>query len=341
MQEGILYADDLSAKDREVLESYQRTAISDVPSFPPRFPLYSRTEFMRRVFWPAIKRDDALVCGLNLPFDLSRLALAWGKGDKNEWSLTMSQYANGAENKNLPHILIQPIDGKKAFIKLAKPWKPDEWKTQCKARFLDLRTLGWALFNRSFSLKTLCEQLKAEHRKIDHEPTGEVTVEEIEYARQDGRCTVDALNGLKQEFDKHPIGLKPYHAYSPASLAKSYLEAMGIAKPAEKFKVRGKELGIAMQSFYGGRSETRIRCTEVPVAPLDFTSEYPTCCALLGMFDVLTAERLSFENDTERVRRFLGRVSLESCFNPATWVQCGFFALLKPDNDILPVRTVY
>src|SRR5438552_14987300 len=89
MQEGILYADDLSAKDREVLESYQRTAISDVPSFPPEFPLYSRTEFMRRVFWPTIKRAGALVCGLNLPFDLSRLALAWGKGDKNEWSLTM------------------------------------------------------------------------------------------------------------------------------------------------------------------------------------------------------------------------------------------------------------
>ena len=35
--------------------------------------------------------------------------------------------------------------------------------------------------------------------------TGEVTPEEIEYARQDGRCTVDALNALKQEFDKHPI----------------------------------------------------------------------------------------------------------------------------------------
>ena len=88
-QEGIFYADDLPATDREVLESYQRTAISDVPSFPPEFPLYSRTEFMRRVFWPTIKRDGALVCGLNLPFDLSRLALAWGKGDKNEWSLTM------------------------------------------------------------------------------------------------------------------------------------------------------------------------------------------------------------------------------------------------------------
>jgi hypothetical protein len=37
-QEGIFYADNLPQKDREVLESYQETAISDVASFPPEFP---------------------------------------------------------------------------------------------------------------------------------------------------------------------------------------------------------------------------------------------------------------------------------------------------------------
>ena len=47
------------------------------------------------------------------------------------------------------------------------------------------------------------------------------------------------------------------------------------------------------------------------------------------------------ENDTPKIRRFLARITLESCFNPETWGQCGFFALIKPDNDILPVRTVY
>src|SRR5437899_7795125 len=41
IEEGIFYADDLPAKDRRALESYMRTAISDVPCFPPRFPLYS------------------------------------------------------------------------------------------------------------------------------------------------------------------------------------------------------------------------------------------------------------------------------------------------------------
>ncbi|HEY6251899.1 MAG TPA: hypothetical protein VI685_18220, partial [Candidatus Angelobacter sp.] len=216
-----------------------------------------------------------------------------------------------------------------------------KWKEKGKSHFLDLRTLAWALFNRSYSLKRLCEELHTEHQKIDHEPSGEVTVEEIEYARQDGRCTMDALNGLKEECDKHPINLNPCHAYSPASVAKSYLDAMGIIRPAEKFKVSPKHSGIAMQTYYGGRSETRIRCTEVPVVPVDFTSEYPTCCVLSGLFDILTAARITFKDDTAGVRRLLKEISLDRCFGPTLWKQFNFFALVQPDNDILPVRTVY
>jgi hypothetical protein len=102
-EEGLFYADDLSAKDLKILQSYDENP--DVATFPPRFPLYSRSEFIKRIFYPAMKRDGALVCGFNLPFDLSRLAVAWdraGKGgsDSRKWSLTMSRYANGEENKN-------------------------------------------------------------------------------------------------------------------------------------------------------------------------------------------------------------------------------------------------
>jgi hypothetical protein len=340
-REGIFYADDLPPADRRIIEIYVRTAIPDVKVFPPEFPLYSRSDFMKKVFWPAIKYRGALICGLNLPFDLARLALSWDRGEHDEWSLTMSQYPDGAENRNVPRILITPLDSKKAFIRLAKPWKPEEWANKGKARFLDLRTLAWALFNRSFSLKRLCEELKTEHQKIDHEPTGEVTPEEIEYARQDGRCTVDALNTLKQEFDKHPISLKPWSAYSPASVAKNYLDAMGILRPADKFAISDGDLGIGLQTYYGGRSETHIRCAEVPVVPVDFTSEYPTCCALLGLFDVITAESISFEDDTEKVRRLVAKISLEGCFEAKAWKDFNFFALVQPDNDILPVRTVY
>lgn len=253
----------------------------------------------------------------------------------------MSQFPNGVENRYYPRILITPIDSKKAFISLANPWKPEEWKNNGKGHFLDVRTLAWALFNRSYSLKRLCEEFKTQHQKIDHEPTGEVTSEEIDYARQDGRCTVDALNALKEEFDKHPIPLNPWNAYSPASVAKSYFDAIGIVRLAEKFKISSVYHGIAMQAYYGGRSETRIRCTEVPVVPVDFTSEYPTCCALLGLFDILTAERITFEDDTKRIRKLIAQISLDRCFDPEMWKQFNFFALVEPDNDILPVRTVY
>ncbi len=148
VREGLFYSDDLPARERKILAEYAQTAISDAKSFPPEFPLYSRAEFMRKVFWPAIKRSGALICGLNLPFDISRLALSWHRGDQDEWSLVMSRFPNGVENRYHPRILITPIDSKKAFIKVANPWKPEKWKHNGKARFLDLRTLAWALFNR-------------------------------------------------------------------------------------------------------------------------------------------------------------------------------------------------
>ena len=77
------------------------------------------------------------------------------------------------------------------------------------------------------------------------------------------RCTECSEAGV----DKHPIALRPYHAYSPASVAKSYLEAMGIKRPGEKFKISNRKLGVAMQTYYGGRS-TRIRRADVPLFPL-------------------------------------------------------------------------
>src|ERR1700722_10528984 len=63
--------------------------------------------------------------------------------------------------------------------------------------------------------------------------------------------------------------------YSPASIAKAYLKEMGIKQPKQHFGVSNKAVGIAMQSYYGGRAECRIRRTRVPVIHTDFTSQYP------------------------------------------------------------------
>src|SRR5207245_6493719 len=68
---------------------------------------------------------------------------------------------------------------------------------------------------------------------------------------------------------------------------------------------------------------------------------YPTSCALLGLFDVLTAASVTLEDETANIRRLIDSISLEDCFKPANWMRFNFFALVQPDNDILPVRTVY
>lgn len=351
IEEGIFYPDNLPAEELAVLKSYMETAISDVPGFPPRFPLYSRSEFMKKVFWPALKRFGAMVVGFHLGYDLTRIALDWKEGNKGEWSLVLMQYPDGNEHCNYPRILITPIDSKKQIFKLWYPWKRNshEWKDRGRnIHFLDVRTLLWALYNKSHSLRSACDNKSGPFKdqnlpqKDDHDPSGEVTPQEIEHCRQDVRCTVALLNACKQEFDKHAdLDLKPWNAFSPASIAKNYLKAMRIVQPELKFHVPDKALGPWMQSYYGGRSECRIRHEIVPVVPVDYTSEYPSCCANLGLFKLLTAERLDFIEDTADVQQFLATIALEKCFDRETWRKLNFVARVIPDDDILPVRTVY
>src|SRR5262249_4391654 len=155
--------------------------------------------------------------------------------------------------------------------------------------------------------------------KLKHKPTGRVTFEEIKYCRQDVRATVNLLNAMKNEFDRHPFELRPDKAYSPASIAKAYLEAMRIALPKAKFGVTDKDRGTAMQGYFAGRAECRIRKTPVPIVHTDFTSQYPTVNALLGNWDALTAGNIRFEECTEEVRRMLTRVQLENTFHPEFW----------------------
>ncbi|HSS98205.1 MAG TPA: hypothetical protein VLK33_14290, partial [Terriglobales bacterium] len=126
-----------------------------------------------------------------------------------------------------------------------------------------------------------------------------------------------------------------------ASVAKAYLDAMRIARPKRQFKVANKYHGIAMQAYYGGRAECRIRRTPVPVILTDFTSQYPTVNALLGNWDVLTARQIKITSCTGAVKRLLAKVRLEPTFKPKFWNELSFFALVKPTSDILPVRTVY
>jgi len=339
-EEGFLHADELDGRQHKVIEAYVKHEFADidVKSFPPKLKLklWRRAEFIEKVFWKAVK-DTRLIVGFNLPFDLSRLAVGWAKADNGGWSLILSQRRSRKTGKVEPNPERPRVRLKYPFIALSGTQHPREWP---QARFLDLHTLAFALFGELHTLRSLCKSLKIEG-KLEHEPTGVVSVAEIKYCRQDVRATLNALNALKQECDQHPLELHPDRAYSPASLAKAYLDAMGIVSPKEKFRVSDHVLGIAMQAYYGGRAECRIRRSPVPVVHTDFKSQYPTINALLGNWSVLTAKRVSFDDATRRVRRFLQTVTLPKVFEPNFWKRLSFFALIRPEKDILPVRAVY
>ena len=348
VEEGLFYSDDLDVRQREVLDHYVHDPKNlpkiDIKMFPPqtRINLYSRSDFVKKVLWRAI-RKGAMVVGFNLPFDLSRLAIKSTIADDEGWSLVLSfrksrKTGEMEPNPERPRVVITSKGSSLVFISLKGILHPQEWPHE--GRFLDLHTLGRALRDKSYKLDDACKDFNVDG-KLKHKPTGRVTLKEIDYCRQDVRATVNMLNAMKREFDRHPFELRPDRAYSPASIAKAYLEAMNISLPKAKFDVADRELGIAMQGYFGGRAECRNRKTPLPVVHTDFTSQYPTVNALLGNWDVLKADNVHFEGCTEDVHKMLAKVKLEDTFRPAFWKRLSFFALLLPKEDILPVRTVY
>jgi DNA polymerase type B, organellar and viral len=342
LEEGLLHADSIDSKSLKILRAYiDHTAPDNPENGPAAIRLYSRSDFVEKVLWESVQAG-AMVVGFNLPFDLSRLAVSWSKAHNGGWSLVLSLRRSRITgemepNPDRPRIRVTSKDSKSAFIALMRPRIADEWPS---GRFLDLHTLASALHSESYSLDKAC-QVFGVPGKLKHEPNGKISNREIDYCRQDVRATTNLLNAMRMEFDLHPIRLQPERAYSPASIAKSYLDAMGIIPPKNKFKTPHRVSGIAMQAYYGGRAECRIRRLQVPIVYTDFTSQYPSVNALLGNGDILTAESLSFDDATVSVRKFLGKVSLENAFDPSFWKQLKFFALVKPDNDIFPVRAVY
>jgi hypothetical protein len=283
----------------------------------------------------------------NLPFDLSRLAVEYrvarGAGGRG-WSFVVFRYKNKAKGEWLPNsfrprVQLRPKDSKAAFIRLAGGDMDQPYRV---GRFLDLKTLVWALRNKSLSLESSCREFKVPGKLHDYVPSGRVTPQEIDYCRQDVRATVGLPNALLAEFRRYPLGdLSPERAYSAASIAKAFLKTMGVIPPERKFQLDERTKGTCMQSYYGGRAEIRIRQTPVPVVYTDFTSQYPTVNTLLGLWSLLTAEEVRVRDVTQEVRALLQSLSPDQLLDQRTWPKLAFFAMIQPDDDMLPVRTIY
>ncbi len=366
VEEGTLTADDLPERNPagfRTLQTFAKAHAADVAfnrygAIRVRF----RRDFLNDVLWPAI-RAEALICGLNLPFDLSRLAVAWGETRRRRkrqrqgmppsdvfvrgFSLALWEYQDkvtGAwrANSYRPRVRIKHVDTKRAFIGLGPVRQRDRRDPPPGGRFLDMKTLGFSVTNKGLSLKTACEVFGVAEGKATAERHGVIDATYIEYARQDVRAYVGLLERLRAEFDRHPIDLLPERAHSPASITKGYLRIMGITPLLDREPILPRAvIGQTMSAFYGGRTECRIRRTPVPIIHTDFLAMYMSVQALLGVWQYVTADCIEVVDATAEVQAFLGGMTLDAAFTRELWPQLTFFAQIVPDGDILPVRAQY
>jgi len=368
VQEWLIGADDLGPADRATLEAY---AASHLNERGRPICLIPRDAWVRQVLMPAVHRYGNLIVGLNLPFDLSRLAVHWGDARGREvggFSLDLTGWTNRgryvAKHAD-PRVLIKTVDSKRHLIALgsvpaayARPVRDEDGspsRGQFRGHWLDVRTLYFALTNEGASLRTIAETLGVDHPKGTLERYGEVTEAALDYGRRDVLTTFECAVKLVEAFDQHPISpgyrsprshpatLQVTQAFSPASIGKAYLRAMGIVPRLNHQSGFPRELlGAAMAAYFGGRAEACIVRKLEPVVMVDFLSMYTSVNTLLGHWRLLIADRLEVEDATDAARAVVAEASVGRTLDPATWdaLGCTLVACV-PSGGRFPVRAQY
>ncbi|HLZ50328.1 MAG TPA: hypothetical protein VKP61_06250 [Candidatus Acidoferrum sp.] len=362
-EEGLFCADDLSKRERKTLEQYvnrwnkRASKTSEISLL-----LLTRREFLKK-FYKAVYKSRALLVGFNLPFDLSRLAIAArpARGRfAGGFSLALWSYTKeGVEKPSTrrPGIGIKHIDSKRALKGFTARFGPDDSDLipedsttgqprkgyKFRGHMLDLRTLVFALIDRSCSLETACKVFGVEHGKQHVSRHGVITNKYIDYNRRDVQATSELAVKLLAEYVKHPISLQPTKAYSPASIGKAYLGAMRVLPILERqpdFPM--KYVGFAQTAFFGGRTSAHIRNVPVPVVFVDFLSMYPTVNGLMDLWKFVTAREIRVASGCqEEMERFLRGLRPDKLLDQRTWKKLPAFVKVIPNGDILPSRSKY
>jgi hypothetical protein len=358
LEEGLFHAGDLPTKDMRTLEKY----VAARNWRGTHLLLLTRREFLKKLY-KAVYKGRALLVGFNLPFDLSRIAFtarpARGRF-AGGFSLALWSYTKmGVERPSTrrPSIGIKHIDSKRALKGFTARFGPDtsdlipedstsgkpEEGYKFRGHMLDLRTLAFALTDRAYSLETACRAFGVEHGKQHVTRHGVVTGKYIEYNRRDVQATSELAIKVLAEYGKHPINLQPTKAYSPASIGKAYLRAMGITPILERQSdFPAAYLGFAQTAFFGGRTSAHIRKIPVPVVYVDFLSMYPTVNALMDLRRFLIARKVRVVKHCQaEIKRFLSTLPPEKLFCPKKWLRLPAFVKVIPNGDLLPSRAKY
>jgi hypothetical protein len=367
VEEGIFYPDELPERDPEGF-AHLRAYVED-PAHPSaaesslgrpgsterRLRLVPVSQWMEeRLYRYAYRhRDRCALVAFNLPFDLGRLARYWSPAIgrfRGGWSLGLwgdfDEDGTWKDARYHPRLLLKAIDPRRTLYRWGSLKRGDDDGLGTGGRFVDLRTLVFALTDRSATLERACELFGDPFAKAPVE-YGVISSELIAYALDDLSHTALLYRACLAELREHPgVTLEPHGLYSPATVGTQYLKAMGVDPPRDKFAELDPGLyGRAMSAFFGGRAEARIVRTPVPIVHVDFTSMYPSVNALLGTWDLLSAGAVRIEDAREDVGDLLRAPDLaERLLERGTWAERIGVTLCEiedPSGAVLPVRARY
>lgn len=339
---GLFYdPQELSAAEVETLKAYAKRH---------KLMALTRHEFVDEWLFLRAYQLRARIVGFNLPFDISRLAIDHGiaRGAMyGGFTFAMSR------QKFWPHLRVKHLSRRAAIIDFAAIYRPRDSRGERnrgiktpvrRGYFVDVSTLAHALLSRGFTLSTLSESLQVPNPKLDFDEfDGPVSDAMLRYAVRDVQTTWECYAALMAKLEALELpDLQPEQIFSEASLGKGYLRAMGIAPWREVQPDFPEDLmGALMSSYYGGRSEVRIRREARQVILCDFLSMYPTVCTLMGLWRFVTASGMTWRDATAETQSLLARVTLEDLQSPTFWQKLPVLVKVLPDADIFPVRAAY
>ena len=319
--------------------------------------LRTREEFVDEVFFARAYQLRATIVGFNLPFDISRLSIAHGSsrtrlddetgGMHDGFTLKLSR------QKIYPNVRVKHMSQKAASISFAgRMEQPDGRghrnrgiKTGIRrGHFIDVKTLANAMFARGFSLSNLSKFLEVPNPKLDFDDfAGPVTDDMVRYAMRDVQATWECYAELIDRFNKLKLTRSiPEKIFSEAGIGKGYIREMGIApwrtvQPDMPRDILAKIMG----SYFGGRSEVRIRREIRQVILCDFLSMYPTVCTLMGLWRFVIADGMTWRDTTSETRVLIESTGLGELQSQATWDQLATLVRVELNADIFPARAAY
>ncbi len=280
------------------------------------------------------------------------------------FSLPVSEYQDedGAwheRGQDEPRLALKRLGPQRTAMGLI--WSKGATRRDFHGHFLDVLTFGAALSGEHLPLtaeppgKGFCELFGVDYpawlerfgvpfgkREAPH---GErLSPEYISYNRADVGATAELFGALMAEHRSLGIKTQPTRIFSSASISKDTLRRLGVQPRLDAEPFPREVLGFSMVSFYGGRSECRIRRTPVPVTYLDVKSMYPGVSKLLGLQELMAANRVAVRDSEtepgllEETQAFLDGLTLEDGLHRETWGRLRGIALVEPRGDLLPIR---